>query len=128
MPIDIEILAEYAIQEKLRAIKVIKKIDRIDRKILEILQSDGHISNQDLAEKVALSPSPCLRRVKQLEDEGFIVKYVALLNPEKIGLSLTIMVLVGLDSHASDKMSSFEKSIASFPEVSQCYLITGQAA
>src|SRR3990172_900623 len=101
----------------------VKKMDRIDKKILEILQSNGQITNQDLAEKVALSPSPCLRRVKQLEDEGYIVKYVALLSPEKVGLSLTIMVLVGLDSHAADKMSSFENSIASFPEVSQCYLI-----
>lgn len=103
-------------------------MDRIDKRILEILQENGQISNQDLAEKVSLSPSPCLRRVNQLEAEGYITKYVALLNPEKIGLSLTIMVLVGLDSHAADKMCSFEKSIASFPEVSECYLIAGQSA
>jgi len=103
-------------------------MDRIDKKILEILQSDGQISNQDLAEKVALSPSPCSRRVKQLEAEGYISKYVALLDPEKIGLTLTIIVLVGLDGHEPEKMSGFENSIASFPEVIQCYLIAGQAA
>ena len=103
-------------------------MDRIDKKILDILQSDGQISNQDLAEKVALSPSPCSRRVKQLETEGYIDKYVALLNPKKLDLTLTIIVLVGLDSHEPKKMSKFEDTIASFPEVSQCYLIAGQAA
>jgi Lrp/AsnC family leucine-responsive transcriptional regulator len=103
-------------------------MDRLDKKILEILQTNSQINNQDLAEQVALSPSSCLRRVKQLEEAGYIKKYVALLNPKKLGLDLTIMVSVGLNSHDAKKMQSFEKSIASFPEVIQCYLIAGQAA
>ncbi len=103
-------------------------IDRVDKKILELLQIDSRISNQDLAEKVALSPSPCSRRVKQLEEKGYITKHVALLNPETIGLQLTILVLVGLDSHSPAKMSGFEKSMELLPEVIQCYLITGQSA
>src|SRR5579862_3846178 len=93
------------------------KMDKIDLKILDLLQKDGKLNNQDLADKIALSPSPCLRRVKQLEDEGFISKYVALLNPEKVGLELTIIVLVGLTSHDAKVMSKFETAIKSFPEV-----------
>jgi Lrp/AsnC family leucine-responsive transcriptional regulator len=102
-------------------------VDRIDKKILELLQLNSKINNQELAEKVALSPSPCLRRVKQLEEEGCIEKYVALLNPEKIGLQLTIVVSVGLISHDPKIMTNFEKTIKTFPEVIQCHLIAGQA-
>lgn len=103
-------------------------MDRIDKKILETLQTNGRISNQELAEQVALSPSPCLRRVKQLEDDGYINQYVALLDPIKMGLNLTIMVSVGLNSHDAKKMTHFENEVASIPEVIQCYLITGQSA
>ncbi len=103
-------------------------MDRIDRNILEILQSNSHISNQELAEKVSLSPSPCLRRVNQLEESGYIRQYVALLNPEKIDLTLTIIILVGLSSHNPKIMSHFEKTMESLPEVMQCYLIAGQSA
>ncbi len=102
-------------------------MDRLDKKILELLQADSKISNQELAEKVALSPSPCLRRVKQLEDEGYIRKYVALLNPEKLGLSLAILVSVGLSSHDPKKMARFEEIMQALPEVVQCFLIAGQA-
>lgn len=103
-------------------------LDAIDKKILALLQTNNQISNQDLADKVNLSPSPCLRRVKQLEDEGYIKKQVALLNPEKLGLHLTIMVLIGLDNHSTAKMADFENQIKSLPEVIQCYLIAGQSA
>lgn len=103
-------------------------IDRVDKKILECLQQDSRISNQDLADKIALSPSPCSRRVKILEDEGYIKKHVALVDPDKIGLALTILVSVGLDGHSQEKMESFEKKISAMPEVVQCYLITGQQA
>ena len=103
-------------------------MDRIDKKILDILQIDGRISNQELADRVALSPSPCLRRVKQLEDDGYIRQYVALIDPNKISLQLTVMVSVGLNSHDSNKMKAFEEAVAQIPEVMQCYLITGQAA
>ncbi|MFI4957069.1 MAG: Lrp/AsnC family transcriptional regulator [Gammaproteobacteria bacterium] len=103
-------------------------MDRIDRQILEILQTDGNISNQDLADKVGLSPSPCLRRVKQLEEDGYIKNYVALINPEKIGLTLTIIIMLGLTSHDPKKMQLFEKTVSSYPEVINCYLIAGQTA
>lgn len=103
-------------------------MDHIDKKILDILQIDGRISNQELADHVALSPSPCLRRVKQLEEDGCIRQYVALLDPKKIGLQLTIMVSVALNSHDAKKMKNFEKTVASIPEVIQCYLMAGQSA
>ena len=103
-------------------------MDRIDKKILEILQSNCQISNQELADLVALSPSPCLRRVKLLEDNGYIKKQVALLNPEKLGLTLTVIILVGLKNHQPEVMNGFEETIRFYPEVIQCYLITGQSA
>lgn len=102
-------------------------MDKIDIKILDILQKNGNIHNQELADKIALSPSPCLRRVKQLEAEGYIDRYVALINSEKIGINLTILVLVGLSSHDPKIMNKFESSMKSLPEVVQCYLIAGQA-
>ena len=101
-------------------------MDRIDKKILEVLQHEGKISNQELAEKVSLSPSPCLRRVKQLEEEDYISKYVALLNQEKLGLQLTIFVAVGLSSHDPKKIVGFEDAIKSSAEVVQCHMIAGQ--
>jgi Lrp/AsnC family transcriptional regulator, leucine-responsive regulatory protein len=103
-------------------------MDRTDKKILEILQTNSQISNQELAEQVALSPSPCLRRVKLLEEKGIIAKQVILLRPEKIGLGLTVLVLVGLNSHQPAVMSGFEETMRLFPEVVQGYLITGQSA
>ena len=96
--------------------------------ILEILQRDAQISNQELADQVALSPSPCLRRVKQLEEHGIIRRRVALLDHQKLGLKLKVLVLVGLDNHSPETMSHFESMIKSFPEVVQCHLITGQSA
>ncbi|ABQ55883.1 transcriptional regulator, AsnC family [Legionella pneumophila str. Corby] len=103
-------------------------LDRTDKKILEILQANCEINNQELADLVALSPSSCLRRVKLLIDNGYIKKQVALLEPEKIGLKLTVIVLVGLNNHQPEVMNQFEKTIHLFPEVIQCYLITGQSA
>jgi Lrp/AsnC family transcriptional regulator, leucine-responsive regulatory protein len=103
-------------------------MDRTDKKILSLLQYDSKISNQELADKVALSPSPCLRRVKQLEEAGYIERYVALLNPEKLGLQLTVFVLVGLSTHDSKIMSGFEQIIKASSEVVQCHLITGHTA
>ncbi|MDR3504045.1 MAG: Lrp/AsnC family transcriptional regulator [Legionella sp.] len=103
-------------------------LDRIDKKILEILQANCQISNQELAERVALSPSSCLRRVSLLMDHGYIKKQVALLEPEKLGLNLTVIILVGLNSHQPAVMAQFEEHIRFLPEVVQCYLITGQSA
>lgn len=103
-------------------------MDRTDKKILELLQSNCQISNQDLAELVALSPSSCLRRVKLLEEQGYIKKHVALLDPQKLGLNLTVIVLVGLNNHQPAIMREFEETVRFLPEVVQCYLITGQSA
>lgn len=104
------------------------KMDKIDKKILEILQVNCQISNQDLAEQVALSPSSCLRRVNLLEEQGYIKKQVAILDPNKIGLNLTVLVLISLNTHQGKIMKGFEETIRLLPEVVQCYLITGQAA
>ena len=103
-------------------------LDKTDLKILHILQENSQISNQALADQVALSPSPCLRRVKQLEDGGYIKKQVALIDPERVDLKLTIFVLVGIDNHSKAIMDGFKDSIRLLPEVIQCYLITGQSA
>lgn len=103
-------------------------MDRIDKKILTFLQTDGHLNNQELADKVGLSPSPCLRRVKQLEESHYIKKYVAILNREKLGLELIIFVSVALNTHDPKKMAGFEQAIKAIPEVVQCYLIAGQTA
>lgn len=106
----------------------IDDLDRTDRLILTHLQRDGRISNQDLAQRVALSPSPCLRRVKRLEDQGYIRRYVALADPEKLGLGLLAYVFVRLDkSHRAEHgaMSAFARDVQSWPEVVQCYAMSG---
>ena len=104
------------------------KLDSLDKKILEALQRNGQISNLDLADQVALSPSACSRRVKTLEEQGYIEKYVALLNPKKIHLDLVVMVSVTLKTHNTKIMEGFESSIKKIPEVVQCYLTAGQSA
>lgn len=103
-------------------------LDRLDRRILEALQKDGSISNLELAEKVGLSPSPCSRRVKQLEESGIINRTVTLLNPEKLNLKLTAIIQVSMDRHTPDRFENFEQTLESYPEVIACSLITGQAA
>ena len=103
-------------------------MDRYDRQILMVLQRDGRISNQDLAEAIGLSPSPCLRRVRQLEDEGIIDRYVALLNQDKLGLKMTALIHISMDRHTPERFANFEEQVAAFPEVQACYLITGQSA
>lgn len=103
-------------------------LDKTDIRILEELQLNSQISNQDLADKIALSPSPCSRRVKQLEDGGYIQQYVAILDSEKIKLGLTVLIFVGLDTHDPKKMAHFEHSIKDINEVLECHLIAGQSA
>ena len=103
-------------------------IDRTDRRILEILQKNGSISNLELAEKVGLSPSPCSRRVKFLEDSGVINRTVTLLNAEKLDLKLTVMIQVSMDRHTPDRFENLEATLAGYPEVISCSMITGQAA
>lgn len=103
-------------------------IDAFDRAILERLQEDGRISNQDLAAAVNLSPSPCLRRVRRLEEEGLIEGYVARLNARKLGLKLTAFLHISMDRHTPERFDNFEAAIADFPEVLECHLVTGQDA
>lgn len=104
------------------------QIDKFDKRILEILQKEGKISNQDLAERVGLSPSPCLRRVKALEDAGVILGYKALVDAKKIELGLTALIQISMDKHTQERFSSFESEIQTIPEVLECLLITGQTA
>ena len=103
-------------------------LDRIDRRILECLQQDGGLSNQELAEKVGLSPSPCLRRVRALEEAGIILKRVTLLDRKQLGLSLAVILNIGMDRHTPERFEEFEKAVAALPEVQECYLVTGQEA
>jgi Lrp/AsnC family leucine-responsive transcriptional regulator len=103
-------------------------LDRYDRQILEILQTDGRINNQDLADRIGLSPSPCLRRVRALEDAGLIVGYRAVLDARKLGLTLMALVHISMDLHTPERFANFEASIAVLPEVLECLLITGQDA
>jgi len=104
------------------------KIDRIDRNILEQLQKDGSLTNQELADKVGLSPSPCLRRVRALEESGIILRQVTILDHKKLGLSLTAIILIGMDRHTPERFAEFEAKVGDYPEVQECYLITGQDA
>lgn len=103
-------------------------MDNIDKEILEQLQNDGCMSNQELADVVGLSPSPCLRRVKQLEDSGVINKYVALLNQDLLSIKLTAIAAISLNTHAPKVLHNFETIIKSIPEIIQCYLVAGQKA
>lgn len=104
------------------------QIDRYDQQILEILQTDGRIANQDLADKIGLSPSPCLRRVRALEDSGLITGYRAMLDAKKLGLSLIALIYISMDRHTPERFANFEASVAVLPEVLECLLITGQDA
>lgn len=104
------------------------EIDKYDRDILTVLQQEGRINNQDLADRISLSPSPCLRRVRHLEESGIIEGYVALLNARKLGLSLMAFVQVSMDKHSRNKLEEFEQQLADCPEVLECHLITGQSA
>ena len=103
-------------------------LDRYDRQILEILQTDGRINNQDLADRIGLSPSPCLRRVRTLEESGLIVAYRALLDARKLGLTLMALVHISMDLHTPERFANFEASVSVLPEVLECLLITGQDA
>lgn len=104
------------------------KIDKTDRRILEQVQNNGALTNQELADKVGLSPSPCLRRVRALEEAGVIVRTVTILDHKKLGLSLTAIILIGMDRHTPERFSAFEEQVSGYPEVQECYLITGQDA
>jgi len=104
------------------------KLDRYDRNILAVLQQEGRISNQELAERIGLSPSPCLRRVRALESSGLIAGYRALLDAGQLGLSLLALVSISMDRHTPEQFARFEAVIDELPEVLECLLITGREA
>lgn len=104
------------------------KIDAYDRKILAELQADGGLSNLELAERVGLSPSPCSRRVRQLEEAGVIRARVARLDPASLGLDLAVLIHIRMDRHTLERFEHFESVVRQFPEVQECYLITGHDA
>ena len=104
------------------------KLDRYDIRILHELQKNASISNQDLADRIGLTPSPCLRRVRQLEEEGLVHDRVTRLDPQKLGLSLTVLIHISMDRHTPERFDHFERAVSSYEEVIECMLITGQSA
>jgi len=102
------------------------ELDTIDKKILDLLQHNNQITNLELAEKINLSPPPCLRRVKRLRENGIIMRDVSLVNPFKIKQHLVTFIGVSLEKQCGDFLSNFEKEICEYPEVKQCYFISGE--
>ena len=103
------------------------KLDAIDRSIVAALQSDGRLSNVELADRVGLSPSPCLRRVKRLERDGFIEAYRAMLHRGRIGLGFTVFVEVKIEAHANERAEGFEEAMLAIPEIVACHMVSGGA-
>lgn len=101
------------------------KLDRIDKKILRELQIDGRISFVDLAEKVGLSTSPCLERVRRLERAGLILGYTALLNPKELDASLLVFVEISLNYTSGDIFEQFREAVKSWPQILECHLVAG---
>ncbi len=103
-------------------------LDRLDHRILQVLQADAGLSNLELAEQVGLSPTPCARRVKRLIAEGVITRQVAMVDPKKLGLNLTAHISVTMDRHTPDRFTLFEQRVSELPEVVDCCVVTGQSA
>jgi len=101
------------------------KLDRIDRRILHDLQADGRMTNVDLAANAGISAPPCLRRVRALEEAGYIRGYHADLDPEKLGFEAVFFAIVGLDSQSMERLSSFEAMVQDWPEVRECHMVRG---
>ena len=104
------------------------KLDRYDRAILQLLQREGRLSNQELAERIGLSPSPCLRRVRALEESGLISGYRAMLDAKRLGLTLMALIHISMDRHTPERFDNFEQRIRDLPEVLECLLVTGHDA
>ncbi|NSY39041.1 Lrp/AsnC family transcriptional regulator [Leisingera sp. ANG59] len=100
-------------------------LDETDRRILAALQADGRLSHQDLSERVGLSPSPCARRIRKLEAEGFITGYSARIDEAKLGFTFSVFVSVRLDQQVDDRLVTFESQVKLCPEVVDCWLMTG---
>lgn len=104
------------------------KLDRTDRRILALMQGNGRISNLELAEAVGLSPTPCSRRVKRLEESGLIERHVTLLNQQLLGLNITAVISITMDRHTPERFENFEREVSAYPEVVECSIVTGQSA
>jgi Lrp/AsnC family transcriptional regulator, leucine-responsive regulatory protein len=102
-------------------------LDSVDRRILDVLQVEGRLANVALAERVHLSPSPCLRRVKALEEDGVVSGYRAMVDREAVGLGLTVFVEIKVEGHSEKLAAELEKAVAKMPEVVSSYLVSGAA-
>lgn len=102
-------------------------LDKIDRQILALLRENARMSNLELAESVNLSPTPCARRVKQLEDAGIITGYSVTTDPRKLGYQLSVYIAISMDKHTAERFSNFEKTLREFPEVVSCSIVTGRS-
>jgi Lrp/AsnC family leucine-responsive transcriptional regulator len=106
----------------------VMKLDNYDRRILAALQQEGRLTNQELADRIGLSPSPCLRRVRALEEAGVITGYRAHLDPKRLGLNLIAILSISMDRHTPERFARFEAAVEAMPEVLECLLITGRDA
>ncbi len=104
------------------------EIDRYDRAILSALQQNARLSNQELADRIGLSPSPCLRRLRRLEESGLILGYRALLNARQLNIKLMAFIHISMERHTPERFENFERRVAGCAEVLECHLITGQDA
>lgn len=102
-------------------------LDKVDRQILAILRGNARISNLELAERVNLSPTPCARRVKQLEDAGVITGYSLSVDPRQLGYQLAVYIAISMDKHTAERFSNFEQKLQEFPEVVSCSIVTGRS-
>ena len=100
-------------------------LDRLDRQILSLLQDQGRMTNLELSEKIGLSPTPCLRRVKRLEEEGVIKGYAAIVDQKAYGLPLSVFVSIRLNQQSEEQIKEFEKAVQGWSEVTECHLMTG---
>ena len=105
--------------------KEVVVLDQIDKRIVKALQDNARLSSQELSAQVGISASPCWRRVKALEEAGVIAKYVTLVDPEALGLSISIFTSVSLDKQIETALETFQKAVRKRPEVMECYLMTG---
>lgn len=102
-------------------------LDKIDKQILAILRDNARISNLELAERVNLSPTPCARRVKQLEEAGVITGYSLITDPRQLGYQLSVYIAISMDKHTAERFSNFEQKLREFPEVVSCSIVTGRS-
>lgn len=103
------------------------ELDRYDRQIITILQQDGRISNQQLADQVGLSSAACWRRVKALDENGVLKKHTTIIDPEALGYDLSVIIMVSLIRHQQDHATEFQAAVKDYPEVLQCFAVTGDA-